>query len=200
MELETTPASLLADGLAAEITHNYGRGRIAVAVDGIAGTRLIADELAAALRRDGRQAVRASLDDFRMPAERVRATPEGEYFDRYDVPTLQRVLLAPFKLGGSTGFQVRAFDAERDTVAESAWTTAGPDAYLVLDGPFLQRPGLRGRFNATVYVETRWAEVPEVLQGADELYQAEAGPRFGATAIVDSADPAHPRRVFADSC
>jgi uridine kinase len=116
------------------------------------------------------------------------------------VPTLQRVLLEPFRLGGSTGFQLTAFDAARDTVAESAWTTAGPDAYLVLDGPFLQRPGLRGRFGATVYVESRWDEVPDVLREADALYQAEAGPRFGATALVDVTDPAHPRRVFADSC
>lgn len=209
-----TPASEFADALAAEIRHNYPAGRVTVAVDGVAGTGPFAAELVRAFRRAATPPVAglsavgdvfgARMDDFQRPREarelREADPGAGWYFDRFDVPLLQRVLLDPFRFGGSAGFQLAGFDAARDVPFESRWSTAGPDAVLVVDGPFLQRPGLRGRFLHTVYLEGVWFGVPEVMREADALYQAEAGPRFGATSIVDVGDPAHPRRVFADSC
>ncbi|MBF4573781.1 hypothetical protein ITJ64_14775 [Herbiconiux sp. VKM Ac-1786] len=199
-----TPASAYADTLAAEIRHNYRLGRVIVGVDGVEHTRAFADELAAAFARAGVEAVRASLDDFQRPrSERLRLgadSPEGYYLDRYDLDTLKRVLIEPFRMAGSTGFQTTAFDAARDVPAEARWLTAPADAVLVLDGPFLQRSGLRGQLNFTAYLEGRNAELPPTVLGADALYQAEAGPRFGASAIVDVSSPEHPRRSFADSC
>jgi uridine kinase len=199
-----TPASDFADALAAEIRHNYRLGRVIVAVDGVEGTGPFADDLARAFTRAGAHVVRASLDDFQKPraARTLRGenSPEGYYFDRYDVQTLKRVLIEPFLMAGSAGFQTTTFDAARDTARESKWLSAPADSVLVLDGPFLQRPGLRGQFSYTAYLEGReFGLAPEVV-GADELYQAEAGPRFGASAIIDIADPEHPRRSFADSC
>ena len=46
---------------------------------------------------------------------------------------------------------------------------------------------------------------PDALANAryrdgQELYFTEANPREYANALVDNADPAHPRRIFADSC
>ena len=199
-----TPASEFADALAGEILHNYKAGRRIIGVDGVQGTAPFADELAEAFRRAGVHTVRASLDDFQRPrdARRLRGdgSAEGYYFDRYDLSTLARVLIEPFRFAGSAGFQTASFDADRDVERESAWLTAPADAVLVLDGPFLQRPGLRGQLNFTAYLESRLFAVPAEVVGADELYQAEAGPRFGASAIIDVADPTHPRRVFADSC
>ncbi len=199
-----TPESDFADALAAEIRHNYKAGRVIVAVDGIEGTGRFADSLAQAFSRAGSHVARASMDDFQHPraARTLRGdnSPEGYYFDRYDDSTLKRVLIEPFRLGGSTGFQLAAFDADRDTERESKWLTAPADSVLVLDGPFLQRPGLRGQFNFTAYLEGRQFGLGEAAAGADALYQAEAGPRFGAGAIIEIADPAHPRRSFADSC
>jgi uridine kinase len=204
MVQQPTPASDFADALAAEIRHNYALGRVMVGVDGIEGTREFAAELSRAFIRGGMGAVHASLDDFQKPrSERLSRgvdSPEGYYFDRYDLSTLKRVLLEPFRFGGSAGFQLSSYDADRDIVRESRWLTADPDAVLVLDGPFLQRPGMRGLFNYTVYLEGTGFGLPEQVRGADELYQAEAGPRFGASAIVEIADPEHPRRSFADSC
>jgi len=199
-----TPASDFADALVGEIRHNYRLGRVIVAVDGVEDTGPFAERLAAAFVRSGVHTVRARMDDFQRPREarelRGDGVAEGYYFDRYDLSTLKRVLIEPFRLGGSTGFQLASFDAARDRAAESRWLTAPADAVLVLDGPFLQRPGLRGQINFTIYLEgSQFGLAPEVV-GADELYQAEAGPRFGASAIVSVADPEHPRRVFADSC
>lgn len=197
-------ASEFADALAKEIAHNYRAGRVIVGVDGIEGTRGFADELGAAYRRAGSTVVRASMDDFQRPraARELRGpdSDEGYYFDRYDVSTLARVLIEPFRMGGSVGFQLASFDADRDALRESAWLTAPADAVLILDGPFLQRPGLRGTLNFTAYLETRRFGLPAAVLGADDLYQAEAGPRFGASAIIDVNDPEHPRRVFSDSC
>ncbi|GAA2222884.1 hypothetical protein N1031_01605 [Herbiconiux moechotypicola] len=199
-----SPASDFADALVREITHNYARGRRIVAVDGLERTGPVADELSAAFERAGTEVVRASLDDFQQPrAQRDRLgadSADAWYHDRFDYSTLRRVLLEPFLLGGSTGFQTQAFDAGRDVPFESRWFTAPADAVLVLDGPFLQRPGLRGSFVFTAYLESRLDGVTDAVRGADALYQSEAGPRFGATAIVDVTDPAHPRRTFADSC
>jgi uridine kinase len=204
MVLPATPASDFADALAAEIRHNYALGRVIVAVDGVEGTAPFADELARAFTRAGAHAVRASLDDFQRPraARELRGadSPEGYYFDRHDLSTLRRVLIEPFRMAGSAGFQTASFDAARDVERESKWLTAPADAVLVLDGPFLQRPGLRGTFSYTVYLEGRRFGLDPAVTGADELYQAEAGPRFGASAIIDIADPEHPHRSFADSC
>ncbi|MGD8195902.1 hypothetical protein ACEXQB_015540 [Herbiconiux sp. P18] len=199
-----TPASAFADALTNEIRHNYPRGRVIVAIDGVEHTRAVADELAAAFERVGVEAVRASLDDFQNPRSvRTRLGAEsadGYYLDRYDLDTLKRVLIEPYRLAGSTGFQITAFDAVRDVPAESRWVTAPADAVLIVDGPFLQRPGLRGSFTFTAYLEGSAAGLSEQVRGADALYQAEAGPRFGASAIVSVANPERPRRTFADSC
>ena len=58
------------DHLAAEITHNYSRGRVVVAVDGasVDGTSAFADDLAAALGRGRDDVVRVSADDVRDTA------------------------------------------------------------------------------------------------------------------------------------
>lgn len=204
MVTPATPASDFADALTGEIRHNYGLGRVIVAVDGVEATSGFADDLAEAFVRSGVHTVRASLDDFQRPRAarslRGAGSPEGYYFDRYALDTLKRVLIEPFRLAGSTGFQTASFDAARDVERESSWLTAPADAVLVLDGPFLQRPGMRGLFDFTAYLETRQFGLAPEIVGADELYQAEAGPRFGASAIIDVNDPEHPRRVFADSC
>ncbi|MCS5733961.1 nucleoside/nucleotide kinase family protein [Herbiconiux daphne] len=197
-------ASEFADALVGEIRHKYKLGRVIVGIDGVEGTAPFADELGRAFTRAGSTVVRASLDDFQRPraARELRGehSPEGYYFDRYDLSTLKRVLIEPFRMAGSTGFQTASFDAARDVDRESKWLTAPADAVLVLDGPFLQRPGLRGQLTFTAYLEgSRFGLAPEVI-GADDLYQAEASPRFGASAIVEIADPQHPRRSFADSC
>lgn len=191
------------DAQASEIAHNYGRGRAVVAVDGAVGSTEFGRELVAALIRAGHSSVFASIDDFVTPPTGLvvaRQTPSEYYELRYDYATFRRVLIDPFRLGGSTGFVVAAFDEGASRSIEPVWRTAPPDAILVVAGPFLARSELRGTFNYTIYLETPQRPDDVVLVEALEHYTGVAEPRFSATAIVDIANPELPRRVFADSC
>jgi uridine kinase len=207
------------DALAAEILHNYGSGRAIVAIDGFdgAGKTHFAEDLAAAITAAGHSVFRASLDDFhRSRAERHARgvdSAEGFYRDSFDYTTLRRVLIEPFKLGGSTAFVTASFDHHRDAAVPSKWRTGPKDAILVIDGIFINRPELRGLWNYSVWLdvpreiaEQRMAERDgpaedsERYRGGQELYLAEANPREAAFAIIDNTDFEHPRRVFADAC
>lgn len=206
------------DALAAEIVSSCGSGRVVVAIDGIdgAGTAQFADDLAATLVATGHSAFRASIDDFhRSRAERHARgadSPEGYYRDSFDYSTFRRVLVEPFRLGGSTAFVTAAFDHRRDAAVPAKWRTGPRDAILVIDGAFLLRPELSELWNYSV-----WLDVPrdiaekrmlerdgatedvERYRGGHDLYLTEASPRTAASAIIDNRDVEHPRRVLADS-
>lgn len=207
------------DALAAEILQHNGRGRVIVAIDGIdgAGKTLFADALAETIRRTGHAVVRASIDGFHNPRAiryaRGKDSPEGFYRDSYDYATLRRVLIDPFKDGGTGSFVLEAFDHRRDAAVEPKWITGKPDTILILDGIFLHRPELRGLWNFSVWLEVDPAIAAERCVARDgasgvaeryskgqALYLKEAKPRAAATAIIDNNDYDHPRRVFADSC
>jgi uridine kinase len=207
------------DALAAEIVALYAGGRVVVAIDGMdgAGKTHFADDLAVALTATGRSVFRASIDDFhRSQAERHArgaGSSEGYYRDSFDYTTFRRVLIEPFRMGGSTAFVTAAFDRVRDRPVQSKWRTGPKDAILVVDGIFLNRPELTGLWNYSV-----WLELPRELaeqrmldrdgpmenveryRGGQDLYLAEATPRTAASSIIDNRDFEHPRRVFADSC
>ncbi|MWV50362.1 hypothetical protein GRS96_13900 [Rathayibacter sp. VKM Ac-2803] len=187
------------DALAAEVLHNYGRGRVAVGIDGDDPeiSAAFALELAEAIRRAGHDAMVAHLTDFqRSRADREDADlPEAQraYLGRYDYELLRRVLIGPFKMGGSTGFVLAGFDAVRDEPRQPKWRTAGRDAVLLVDGEFALRPEIRGAWNLSIRLDTQEPPV-------DEAYRASTDPRRLAPVLVDIRDPEHPRRVFADSC
>lgn len=212
------------EGIVREFGQHYRHGRTLLGIDGpdAAGKTRFADDLALALERTGFAVFRASLDDFHHPREhRYRAgrlSAEGYYRDAFDVALFRRVLAEPFRLGGSTGFQIRGFDLVRDVPFESEWVTGPADAVLVVDGVFLQRPELRGLWNFTVWLdadaEVRLARLVE-RDGADpdpdapsnrryadahRLYVRDTHPNTAASAIVDNTDAEHPRRRFADYC
>jgi uridine kinase len=182
----TDPAARLAffDSQAQEILHNYGRGRAVVAVDAGVGGGDFAAALVEAMQRAGHSVVSASIDDFvstpSTPSIPSDAQEAGRlYFaERYDYARFRRDLIDPFRRGDS----------------------GGADEVLVVFGPFLSRAELRGVFNYTIFLETPVLAPDESTQRALDLYTGVAGPRFAATAIVDTTDPEVPRRVFADSC
>lgn len=205
-----------------EILGNYRRGRIAIGVDGrtASGKSTFADDLAREFERRGFATARASLDDFLHPAperyRRGRYSAEGYYRDAYAYDVFRRVLIEPFRLGGSTAFVTAAYDRVREVQLEPKWRTGPDDVFLIVDGGFLDRPELRGVWNHTIWLDAD-AEVRDArllaregiapgsdlaarYTGADELYERDAHPRQAAVAIIDNTDPDHPRRVFADSC
>jgi uridine kinase len=193
-------------GLADEIMHNYGRGRVIVAVDGRrgAGSHRFADDLAAELERRPHAVFRASMADFHRPRALRHArgsdSAEGYYLDSFDYATLRRVLIEPFRIGRIGSFVPAAFDLGRDLAIEPKWMSGPDDAILVIDGVFLNRPELRGLWNYSVWVSSDSASATGRQLGGEALYLAEAKPAETANAIVDNSDADHPRRVFADSC
>lgn len=66
---------------------------------------------------------------------------------------------------------------------------------LLVSGSRLLVEELRGRWNFSIRLEG----IPHATDD-ERRYIATVRPRGLATAIVDVADPEHPRRVFADSC
>ena len=197
------------DALAEEILHNYGHGRVIVAIDGqdTAASDSFGADLVALLKKRGHSAFLARLDDFAAPRDRREArgadSAEGRYRDTYDYSALRRVLIEPFRMGGSTGFVAAHYDRSRERQILAKWLTAPEDAILVLTGEFLQRPELHGLWNFTVWLEgdaTSAEQADARTIAARKLYAKEVRARESATAIIDNADPEHPLRVFADSC
>lgn len=223
MRLPVTPTTTLWRELRERARRRYRAGRVVVAVDGLdgAGKTVFADGLAEVFAETGDAVFRASIDGFHRPRAqrylRGRRSPEGFYRDSYDYATFRRVLLDPFRdgaqTGGTTGFQLAAFDVARDAPVESQWVTAPLDAVLVVDGIFLHRPELQDLWDWSVWLdvpfETSYARLalrdgsdpdPEAEANAryrqgQEIYLREARPREAASVIVDNSDLAHPRIV-----
>lgn len=193
------------DSIAEQLQHNYGRGRTIVAVEGAAGagTGAFADDLAEALRGRGVEVFRASMDDFlRARADREargRDSAVGRYEDSYDYSVLRRVLIEPFRMNGSTGFVTAAWDAAADRRIEPKWLTGPADAMLLLDGPFLGRPELRGLWNASIWLDGV-AEAPDPVTAAAQALYEKTKPRDQATIVVDDTDPESPRQILTDAC
>lgn len=187
MRLPITPATTLWRSLRDEVRHNNPAGRIVLAVDApdAAASGAFADGFAEILAEDGSAVVRAAMRDFALPR---RDIAEGGL--PYDVATFRRVLIDPFRDGAqtsaATGFQLAAYDADRDAPVEAEWTTVPRDAVLVVSGTRLQADALRRIWNWSVWLETG---APHTL-----------GEARGASAIVDVTDPAAPTRVYRDFC
>ena len=223
MRLPATPTVTLMRELVSALPRRRLAGRSIVAVDGAdgAGKTVFADTLAAVMNDLGVVAIRASIDGFHRPrAERYargRRSPEGFYLDSYDYATFRRVLIDPFREGGltgaTTGFQVVAFDLERDIPVEAEWTTAPQDAVLVVDGIFLHRPELIDVWDWSFWLDApatvRFARMAE-RDGTDpdpdaasneryrvgqEMYIARVDPAALAAVRIDNSDPTNPKVI-----
>ena len=207
MKLVSTPRIEFLRTIAAEILHNYGRGRTIIAIDGTdaRGRADFADDLAAVFREDERHIFRASLSNFQHSrAEQQRLAPElpdtSERLYRvgYDYSALRRVLVEPFRMGGSTGFVTEEFDPDRDTWIQPTWQTAPADAILIIDGDYINRPELHGLWLYSVLLEGG----PDSGSASDPAarYLAEVHPRDIVSAVVDTTNQQAPRRVLTDRC
>jgi uridine kinase len=195
------------DALADEILHNYGHGRVIVAIDGadVAAADAFGADLVELLKKRGHSAFAARMSDFVSPRDRRAAwgpdSAEVRYRNTYDLSVLRRVLIDPFRMGGSTGFVAAAYDLAREQQIQAKWLTAPEDSVLVVSGEFLQRPELSGLWNFTAWLESAPVEPVDALAvAARKLYAKDVKARESADAIVDNTDPENPVRIFADSC
>jgi uridine kinase len=130
-----------------------------VAIDGppAAGKTTLAHELAGVLRTQGRDVIRATIDDFLFPPGTTLCTRRvlgRRLLLRHPrLHALSRVLLDP--LGrAETAASYAVYDRTADTALSPLVTTAPADAVLVFDGFFLMRPELIDRWDLRVFVST----------------------------------------------
>ena len=200
MQLVTTPRVTFLRALADEILQHYGRGRMIVAIDGPwrSGKTRFGDDLAAVLEERDHRVFRASMERFHRSRAAQDAfgedTAERYYRYGFDESALRRVLVEPFRMGGSTAFVTAAFDPSRDAWIEPKWITGPADAILVLDGRFVLRERLADLWDVRIALDGE----PE--DPADVVAYAASDPRLVASAVIDDRDPEHPRRRFFDSC
>lgn len=211
MRMPITPANTLLRDLRAQLRQHHSGGRLLLAVDALPSTptAAFADAFAAILAEDGTDVFRAGADGFLVPRTRRRTTErEPGWFDE---ETFRRVLVDPFRNGAhtsaATGFQLQAWDDQRDQPAEARWVTTGDDAIVVVDGPFLNTPALRGIWHFSVWLEiaeralaTRPGRSLEAPYTRVELSYLREQPVQHASALIDVTDPEHPAQVFRDSC
>jgi uridine kinase len=145
-----------------------------VAVDGApaVGKTTLADELAVVLRAQGRDVIRASIEEFLLPrAQRYRRgedSAEGCYHDSFDFAALHRVLLDPLGPGGDRRFQTAVYDRDRDNPLSPPVTTAPADAVLVFDGVFLLRPELIDRWDLSIFVSAPFEKTLDRARTRDQ--------------------------------
>jgi uridine kinase len=193
MELVTTPRVSFLRELADEILRQYGLGRMIVAIDGPlqSGKTAFGDDLAEVLRERGHRVFRASMEDFHRSreAQDVYGPDTAERYFRYgfDESALRRVLVEPFRMGGSTAFVTAVFDPARDAWVQPKWITGPADAILVLDGRFVLRPRLAELWDVRIALEG------EPVDAADAIAYAESDPRHVASVVVDNRETSMPQ-------
>jgi len=190
------------EALADEILDKYGHGRVIVAIDAedVAAADAFGADLVELLKKRGHSAFGARMNDFVSPRDRREAwgpdSAEVRYRNTYDMSVLRRVLIDPFRMGGSTGFVAAAYDRAREQQIQAKWLTAPEDSVLVISGEFLQRPELSGLVNFTVWLESAPAATADPLAvAARKLYAKDVKMRDSANAIIDDKDPENPVRV-----
>ena len=87
-----------------------------------------------------------------------RDSPLGFYRDSFDYRALCAVLLEPLGPGGNRRYRAAHFDSYRDEPVAAPEETAPADAVLILDGVFLGRPELAGRWDYRIYLAIDEAE------------------------------------------
>jgi len=195
-----------------------------VAVDGItaSGKSTLAGELAAAVSGLGRPAVHLTMDDFHNPRalryRRGRMSAVGYYEDAYDFEALVRVVLRPLGPNGSRRYRRRVLDLGTDRAVADDPVTADPDAVVVVDGTFLQRPEVVDHWDVRLFVDTgaavalargvardaallggraeAEAAYTQRYHAASTIYLQTVRPAAQATVVVGNDDPAHPTIRF----
>jgi uridine kinase len=158
-----------------------GEEPVVVAVDGVdgAGKTVFAGHLTEVVAAVGRPVLRASLDDFHRPRveryRRGRNSPEGFWLDAFDHVAFVRPVVEPLRAGVQV--RLRSHDLASDRAVDAPPVAVRPGTVLVVDGLFLHRDELAGRWDLSV-----WLDVPF------EVTAARMAARDGTP-----ADPDHPR-------
>ncbi len=187
---------------------------VRVAIDGTdaAGKTTLADELAGAIKAQGRPIIRATIDGFHKPRSeryrRGRYSPEGYYHDSFDYQSVRDELLEQLGPGGSLRFRTATFDYRADSFVYEALQTASSDAVLLFDGIFLLRPELNDYWDFRIFIDVefdvslgrallRYEAQHDSLEGVREAYERRYIP--GQRLYLDEAKPPELADVVVDN-
>ncbi|GEN78449.1 nucleoside/nucleotide kinase family protein [Actinotalea fermentans] len=126
-----------------------------VAIDGVdgVGKTVLADDLAAVLGQRGERIVRTGIDGFHRPRAqryaRGRTSPEGYFFDSFDLAAFRRCVIEPVRSGGQV--RTAAFDHRSDAPVPGELVDV-VGAIVLVDGVFLQRDELHGAWDLAVFL------------------------------------------------
>ncbi|HZU77464.1 MAG TPA: uridine kinase [Dehalococcoidia bacterium] len=194
--------------------------RVGIEGRSAAGKTTFADELAETVRARGREAVRATLDDFHRPGHKFRSqrdgwTPQSYYDDGYDYQAFREFVLQPLGPGGSRRCRTALFDSFHDGWLPEEWRDVGDTAIAICDGVFLLRPELADHWDYLIWLDIDMELMVERARRRDvawvgserrvveryrrhwipthELYERLTAAPDRADAVVDNHDPAAPR-------
>jgi uridine kinase len=149
--------SAVLDEVAGRILESGG-GRVRVGIDGLtaAGKTSFGHELAQRISRAGRQALRASLDDFKKPwRDRHlydRESGEGYYRNAFDYEAVTKLLLEPAGVAGLGECVLCSIDPLTQIDHSAEITSAAPDAVLIVDGVFAFRPEINKYWDYRIWL------------------------------------------------
>ena len=135
-----------------------------VAIDGItaSGKTTFANEIAAELSARGVPTIRLQMDGYHNPKvirhRQGRSSAMGYYEDAYDFDALVENVLIPLRPGGQGSYRPAILDLEADLPLNVDPVRPADGSVLVVDGTFLQRPGVAEHWDIVVFINTSFAE------------------------------------------
>ncbi|MEV7660477.1 uridine kinase [Paenarthrobacter sp. NPDC089316] len=209
--------SELFDVLAADL-EVMGPGRKLVGIDGVdgSGKSTFASGFSQALTAmEGRPIVTIHVDDFLNLQEvrhsRGRTSPEGFWLDTYDYAALEKFVLAPLGNGGDGLYRPAVTDARRNLTLHAEPLEAPDDAIVLVEGMFLHRDGMAGRWDYSIFLDVPFTETARRMSirdggstdpehpsmrryvGGQRLYFEQAQPWTRASRVIDNTCPDKPR-------
>lgn len=210
---------ILSKQIAQWILERKKAGPFLAAFDGVdaSGKTTLADAVAAGLRAQGKNAVRVSIDRFHNPAD-IRArrgalSPEGFFYDSFDLEALQSCVIQPVCENHGTILSGIDDDTRESRLAPDSIPVTD-DVLVILDGIFLHRDELYACWDFSIFLEVsfetvlkRAAQRDQALFGSpqavieryqqkyipgQQLYLAACRPQERASAAVDNNDWTHP--------
>jgi uridine kinase len=184
-----------------------------IAVDGVdgSGKTTFATHLAGAIHDAGRPAVIVHEDNFLAPrATRYRLgreSPEGFFRDSYDLGALVRHVLDPLRPDGDRRVRRRVFDHRTDAPIDAPTEDVPLDAIVIVEGMFLHRDELVGRWDWSVFLDVPFTETARRMAHRDgshrdpdhpsmrryvegqRIYLAGCRPHERATVVLDNTRP-----------
>ncbi|MDI2036763.1 uridine kinase [Paenarthrobacter nitroguajacolicus] len=208
----------LFDVLAADL-EALGPGWKLVGVDGVdgSGKSTFAQAVSAALTSGlmDRPVLTIHVDDFLNLQEvrhrRGRTSPEGFWLDTYDYEALEQYVLTPLGEGGDGEYRPAVMDPRKNLRLHIEPVKAPEDAIVLVEGMFLHRDELRGRWDYSLFLDVPFEETARRMSirdgssfdpehpsmrryvGGQRLYFEEARPWTRATRVIDNTHPEQPR-------